>query len=121
MDWRLISKIGISEEIVKEKRKNMKFSGRKQSKNGVVALFLAIFSIVGFIALCVWSVYLEGMAPILIGSIALTLAFFSFMAFVFAIQGLKEKEVYYGIPVVGVLLSGIQFVLFFCVYMIGLV
>ena len=98
----------------------MKFRGRDQSKQGIWSLCLSLIAIIGFISLCVLSMMAEGNAPMLVGSIAIFLAFLCITAFWLAINALKEKEVYYGVAITGLLLSGIQFVIFLCLYMIGI-
>ena len=103
-----------------EKKRRMKFRGRTQSKNGIWSLCLSIIAIVGFISLCVVSTVWQGNAPMVVGSIAILLTVFCITAFWLAVNALKEKEVYYGIPIVGLILSGIQLVIFLCLYMIGI-
>ena len=56
----------------------------------------------------------------LVGSIAILLTVFCITAFWLAVNALKEKEVYYGVPIVGLILSGTQLVVFLCLYMIGI-
>ena len=104
---------------MKEKKRTMKFRGRSQSKNGVWSRCLSIIAVIGFISLCVLSMLSQGSAPMLVGSIAIFLAFLCITAFWLSINALKEKEVYYGAAIAGLLLSGIQFVIFLCLYMIG--
>ena len=105
---------------VKEKKRTMKFRERTQSKKGIEALLLSVISIVGFIVLCIVSTLCEGQAPMLVGSIAIVLAFLCMVAFWLAIGALKEKEISYGIPIIGIILSGVQFIVFLCLYMIGI-
>ena len=106
---------------MKEKKTTMKFRGRTQSKKGIGSLLLSVLSIVGFIALCVVSTMWEGNAPMLVGSIAILLAVCCAAAFWLAVNALKEKEVYYGMPIVSMILSGAQFIVFLCLYMIGMI
>lgn len=103
-----------------EKKRRMKFRGRTQSKNGIWSLCLSVISIIGFISLCVVSTIWQGNAPMLVGSIALLLTVFCITAFWLAVNALKEKEVYYGVPIAGLILSGTQFVIFLCLYMMGI-
>ena len=103
-----------------EKKRRMKFRGRTQSKNGIGSLCLSIIAVIGFISLCIISTLWQGNAPMLVGSIAILLTLFCITAFWLAVNALKEKEVYYGVSIAGMILSGIQFVVFLCLYMIGI-
>ena len=105
---------------MKEKKTTMKFRGRTQSKKAIGSLVLSVLCVLGFITLCVLSTMWDGEAPMFVGSIALLLAVLCMAAFGLAVNALKEKEVYYGMPIVSMLLSGAQFIVFLCLYMIGI-
>lgn len=104
-----------------EKKSSLHFAGRKHSRNGVIATVLAGISWCIFLALCVCSAVARGTAELAVGAIGIVDALFALAGMLIAIKGFQEREVYYALPVVGVVLNGILFVIYFSLYFMGVV
>ncbi len=112
----------MSEELFyhKGERSGMHFHGRKRSKGGVAGFALAVAAVVIFLALCVISAVAKGAAGMYVGGLGLLTMVICGAAFWLSFKGLKEKDVYTRLPFAGLLISGILFVVLFCLYIVGL-
>jgi len=104
----------------KGSRDGMHFHSRKRSKKGIAGFVLAVTGVLVFLALCVVSAVAQGEAGIAIGALGLLVAALSAGSFFLSLKGLKEQDVYTTIPFIGLVISGVLFVLLFCLYIMGL-
>ncbi|MBP3609986.1 MAG: hypothetical protein J6J42_06580 [Lachnospiraceae bacterium] len=104
---------------MKEKKSSLHFAGRTHSRKGMMSTVIAGFAWIIFIALCVYSTIQEGKAELVAGAIGIFDAFFALTGAILAMKGFQEREVYYVLPTVGILLNGFLFVIYFALYFMG--
>jgi hypothetical protein len=81
---------------------------------------LSLLAVVLVIGLCVVSAMAEGAAGGIVGVLGLGAMCLSAGALCLCLKGLKEHDVYTGIPFAGLLISGVLFVFLFCLYILGI-
>lgn len=104
----------------KKERDGMHFHSRKRSQKGTVGFALAVLCVLVFLVLCVVSAAADGAAGESVGVVGLVLAVVSGVAFWLSLQGLKERDIYTKIPFAGLLISGMVFIILFCLYVTGI-
>ena len=102
-----------------EKKSSLRFAGRKQSRVGVMSTVIAGIAWCVFVALCVNAAVSDGMAEPVVGAIGLVDAVFALAGMFLGFKGFQEREVYYVMPIIGVVLNGILFVVYFSLYIMG--
>ena len=104
---------------MKEKRNRLRFSGRQHARGGVISTVIAGIAWAIFIALCVYSSSTGGNAAGVAGILGIADAVFVLTGMVIAFKGFHERDVYYILPAVGMVLNGILFVIYFSLYFMG--
>lgn len=104
---------------MREKKTSLRFTGRKHARRGIISTVIAGIAWVLFIALCVYSSSTGGNAAPVIGILGMLDAFFSLSGMWIAFKGFQERDVYYLLPAVGMVLNGILFVIYFSLYFMG--
>lgn len=105
---------------MKRKKDNFKFSGRSHSTKGIISVILAAISLCSIISSSIISTISHGNGGIFLGVIGVIALFISLVGFIFGIKGSLEKEVYYTVPVVGMIVNGILFLFYFVLYIVGI-
>lgn len=103
------------------RKRKLKFSDKKHSVKGIIALIISIMSIILLLVLFYLSALSSGDGGLLLGTIGILILIFSVIGFILAYQGYKEKDVYYHGPVAGIILNGIMFLILFIIYIVGLI
>ena len=101
------------------KKTALHFAGRKHSGKGITSTVIAGIAWLIFLALCVSSSATGGNAPVLVGVLGILDAFFVLAGMIVAFLGFQERDVYYLLPAVGMVLNGILFVIYFSLYFMG--
>ena len=104
----------------KRERGGMHFHGRKRSKQGALGFAFSLISVVGFLVLCVVSAMAKGEAGEHVGIFGVLVMALCGTSFYLSLKGLKERDVYTTLPLVGLIVSGTLFVLMFCLYVMGI-
>ena len=104
----------------KRERRGMHFHGRKRSKTGVAGFVLSVVCVVLFLVLCIISASAKGESGEFIGALGLFVMAGCGGSFYLSLMGLKEKDVYTRLPFAGLVVSGVLFVLMFCLYVTGI-
>ena len=104
---------------MKEKRSSLHFTGRRHARGGVISLVIAVIAWVVFTALCVYSSSTGGNAAYVAGILGMVDALFVLAGVFVAFKGFQERDVYYVLPAVGMVLNGILFVIYFSLYFMG--
>jgi len=104
---------------MKERKNRLHFSGRKHARGGIISTVMAGIAWIVFIALCVYSSATEGNAAVVAGMLGIVDAMFVLAGMVIAFRGFQERDVYYVLPAVGMVLNGILFVIYFSLYFMG--
>lgn len=103
-----------------EKKSSLHFSGRRHSRNGMMATVIGGIAWCIFIALCVYSSVTGGNAEAVAGVIGLLDMVFVLVGVFLAIKGFRERDVYYVLPMVGTALNSILFIVYFSLYFMGM-
>ena len=104
---------------MKEKRRTLRFSGRKHARGGIISTVMAGIGWIIFAALCVYSSSTGGNAAAVAGILGILDAILALAGMIVAFKGFYERAVYYGMPAVGITLNGGLFVLYFILYLMG--
>lgn len=102
------------------KRKNhYKFTGKKHSKRGMLACFLAAASIFALIYMIMTSFWQKGNGSVYLGSTGLLALAAAVAAFIQAVKSLREEDTFRGIPVISVILSLLASGAWIALYAVG--
>lgn len=101
------------------KKESIKFRGRKKSVRGLFSLFIGILVFIGFIVLSVISSQSRGNGGLILGAVAVLCFFAAIIGFILGYRGMKEKDIYFTAPLLGIILNGIMFILYMSLYIIG--
>ena len=104
----------------KAERRGMHFHGRKRSKTGVTGFVLSLVCVVCFLTLCIISAAAKGESGEFIGALGLFVMAGCGVSLYLSLKGLKEKDVYTRLPFAGLVISGVLFVVLFCLYVMGI-
>ena len=104
---------------MKEKKNRLRFAGRQHARGGLISTVIAGIAWVIFLALCVYSSSTGGNAAGVAGILGIADAVFAIVGMGIAFKGFHERDVYYVLPAVGMVLNGILFVIYFSLYFMG--
>lgn len=102
------------------RKRKLKFSDKKHSIKGTISLIISIISIILLLVMFYLSALSRGYGGMLLGIVGIFILIFSVVGFILAYQGYKEKDIYYHVPVAGIILNGIIFLGLFILYIVGL-
>lgn len=102
-----------------KKKGNYKFSDKVHPIKGIISVVFAAISIGAVILLPYLSSKTGGNGGIVFGAAGMAALILCVFGFVLGIKSLKQKDIYYSLPIVGTLLNGILFAVYFVIYMIG--
>jgi len=100
-------------------KNTIKFRSRKQSARGIVALLIAICTIIATAVMIVLVTGAGGSTGILTGVLGLLLMLTAIVGFVLALKALYERDVLSVLPVTALLLNGFVVIFYLCMYIIG--
>lgn len=104
----------------KAERGGMHFHGRKRSKTGMAGFVLSVVCVTCFLTLCIVSAMAKGESGEFIGALGLFVMAGCGVSLYLSLKGLKEKDVYTRLPLAGMVISGVLFVVLFCLYVTGI-
>lgn len=107
--------------MVKRKKEVFKFSGRNHSIWGLISVIIGGITLLALIILSVISSLSGGNGGLILGIIGMVLFVMSIAGFILGIKSCREKEIFYTAPVVGMVLNGFLFIVFFALYMVGII
>lgn len=100
--------------------RHFKFTRKKRSKKGVIALIGAIFSGVSFFYVVSESFHHRGEGSVYLGSLGVLSLFISFAMLLLSYQSTKEEDTYKFEPYFSLGLSIVTFFAWMALYMMGL-
>lgn len=106
--------------MIFRKKEKYQFTGRKHSIRGILSFLIGCLVLIGFIVISVISGANEGNAGLYVGIIGLLLLALAIYGIVLGVKSCKEKDIYYQMPIIGVILNGIFTVVFVVLYVVGL-
>lgn len=101
------------------KRKHYKFTKRKKSVRGIIALLLAVTAAVIFVLAVSEAFHKNGNGSVYLGSAGVLSLLFSVTSFVLAVLAVKEEDTFKTIPYAGLVLSIIMSLLWTAMYVVG--
>lgn len=107
--------------MVKRKKEVFKFSGRNHSIRGLISVIIGGITLLALIILSVISSLSGGNGGLILGIIGMVLFVMSIAGFILGIKSCREKEIFYTAPVVGMVLNGLLSIVFFVLYMVGII
>lgn len=105
---------------MKKEKNSLHFQGRAASKQGMVSVVIGALAWIVFAALAVYSASLSGAAESVIGIVGMVDMLFAFAGICFAVHGFKERDVFYGLPIAGMSLNAVLFLVYFVLYLTGM-
>ena len=105
---------------MKEKRSSLRFTGRRHARGGIISTIMGGIAWILFAALCIYASATGGNAETVVGILGILDAVFVLSGMVVAFRGFYERDVYYVLPAVGMVLNGILFVIYFSLYFMGI-
>lgn len=107
-------------EIMKKEKNALHFQGRAASKQGMVSIVIGVLAWIVFVALAVYSASLSGAAESIVGVIGIFDMLFALVGILYAANGFKERDVFYGLPIAGLSLNAVLFLIYFVLYLTGM-
>lgn len=104
---------------MKEAKRSLKFRSRRQSTKGIIALLIAVGTVLATVALIVMVTGSGGDTGVLSGVIGLILMAVAAAGFVLALKSLYERDVLSVLPITALLLNGFVVIFYLCMYVIG--
>ena len=106
--------------MFRRKRVPIQFSGKKRSVKGMVVTILGLVALVALIALPILSSESGGNGGLVIGILGLLVMTLSIIGLVVAVMSFKEKDIFYKLPIAGLVINGILFLICFIIYIVGM-
>ncbi len=107
--------------MLKHKKDVFRFSGRSHSIKGMISVITGSVTLISFFVLSIISSLSKGNGGLLLGMFGILLFGISIAGFILGIKGCMEKEIYYTAPIAGMVLNGFLSILFFTLYMVGII
>ncbi len=107
--------------MFKRKKDVFKFTDRSHSVRGLISIIAGGISLVTLLVLSVISSFSKGNGGLIIGVIGMLSFAISVAGFILGIKGCREKEIYYTAPITGMVLNGFLSIIFFVLYMMGII
>lgn len=104
---------------MKEKKSSLRFVGRTHSKQGIRSVIIGSIGWLIFIALAVYSSATGGNAVPAAGGIGILDAILAVAGVYVGIKGLQERDVFYTMPIIGIALNAVLFIVYFSLYFMG--
>jgi len=104
----------------RRKKEIIHFSGRRQTKMGILSAIMGIVVILGFLIICILSGLSDGKGGLLLGMIGLTLLILSVTGLVVSYKAFKKKDIFYGFPIAGAVINGFMLIVLFTLYLLGM-
>ena len=105
---------------IKREKTSLRFSGKRVSGLGIGATVMGAIGWLVFAALSVYSASMDGNAETFVGGIGLLDAVLSAVGIVVAYRARQERDIYYVVPIIGMALNAILFIVYFSLYFMGI-
>lgn len=87
---------------------------------GILSAVVGLLVVCGFITLSVISGIHGGEASLLIGIAGILLFFIGLFGFILSYRELKQRDIYYRFPMIGIITNGIMLIFLLVLYILGL-
>lgn len=106
--------------IKRKKKDDYKFSDKSHPIQGIIGFCLGIVVLVSLCILFYISSKSDGNAGLWISLVGIALLFIDIVGFIFSVKGFSRKDIYYRLPISGIMLNGGLFIIFLLLYIVGL-
>ena len=106
--------------LFKKEKSSLRFTGKRVSGLGIGATVMGGIGWIVFAALSIYSASMDGAAEGFIGIIGVLDAVLGLAGVIVSYRALQERDVYYVMPIIGMALNAILFILYFSLYFMGL-
>lgn len=96
------------------------FAEKRHPASGIISAVMGGISLLFFVAMVVVSYYKWGRAGIYAGAFGLSGMIFALAGFILGIASFSEKDIKYKYPKLGSILSGVMFVVWLGLYLMGI-
>lgn len=104
---------------MRREKRTIKFRSRTQSTKGIVALLIAIATVIATAVMIVVATRAGGATGILAGVMGLVVMVVAAAGFALALKSLYERDVLSVLPITALLLNGFVVIFYLCMYVIG--
>lgn len=98
----------------------VKFRGRHHSWRAILFLAVGSLALVAFFVMSFWAAVHEG-AVFSFGIIGLIGMALSVAGIVFCAKAMSERDVFLSVPIAGIVVNGLSFLIYLIAYVVGLV
>ena len=105
--------------FMRRRNKDVKFTNKGYSKQGIISLFLSAFSLVWLLYAVSQTFRIGESAGNILGGIGMLSLVLQIFALVFAVRALHEEDVFRGIPKVATVAAALLLILWIAVYGLG--
>lgn len=95
------------------------FAEKKHSMNGIVSTVLGGVSLAFLLAMVYASYYMRGDAGLYVGGFGVAGMILSLAGFIIGVMSFSEKNIRYKYPKIGSIMSGVVFVIWLALYLVG--
>lgn len=106
--------------MFRRKKASMKFVGRKHSVYGLISTIIGGIALIAFAAMVVVTTKSQGTTSVWVGLTGLLLLGLSLGGLITGCNGFKQKDIFYTLPVIGVVINGLMFIGMVVLYFFGL-
>lgn len=111
----------IPRKVKKARSGKYKFSVRTHPIQGIISFALGVISLLIFIILCVISGNTKGTSGLTIGAIGVLAMFTSILGFILAMIAVRKRDIRYCFPIAGGILNGVLTIVYFGLYVSGMI
>lgn len=104
---------------MKREKNSLHFTDKRVSGLGVGATVMGAIGWIVFAALSIYSASMDGKAELFVGAIGLLDAVLSVVGVIVSYRALQKRDIYYVMPIIGMALNGILFIVYFSLYFMG--
>lgn len=108
------------DRLFKKEKSSLHFTGKRVSGLGVGATVMGAIGWIVFAALSMYSASVDGQAENFVGIIGMLDAVMSLVGVIVSYRALQDRDIKYVMPIIGMVLNGILFVLYFSLYFMGI-
>lgn len=105
---------------MKKRKASIKFVGRKHSKYGLISTIIGGISSAILLSMIYVTIRSNGTTEVWLGLLGLLLLMVSLAGLILGVSGLKQKDIFYTLPILGVAINGVLFISMVVLYFLGL-
>lgn len=104
-----------------KKKERLQFSGRRHTHIGIWSAVIGILDLIGFIVVSIVSSFYGGEGGLILGVVGLLLFALALIGFILSCKAIRQRDVYYRFPIMGITLNGIMMIILMILYILGFI